>query len=73
MLRRWGFYDDPTMFNALTVAEVAGWRNTGPVIIANLSTTATAAIRKHLREAEQRARVALDHRVVASEPWSEQI
>ena len=39
VLRRHSLYDDPAQFNTLTVAEVAGWANTGPVTIANNRTT----------------------------------
>ena len=39
VLQRHGLYDDPARFNTLTVAEVAGWTNTGPVTIVNHCTT----------------------------------
>jgi hypothetical protein len=68
VLRRRGFYADPTQFNTLTVAEVAGWTNTGLVTIANIRTTAHAAIRLHHAEADLRARIAADLGAVASEP-----
>ena len=56
---RWrGLYDDPARFNTLTVAEVAGCGNTGPVTIANLRTTAHTAIRRHHQDAPLRERMA---------------
>lgn len=47
VLRHYGLYDDPSRFNTLTVDEVAGWWNTGTVTIANIRTTAHAAILRH--------------------------
>jgi hypothetical protein len=71
---RWkGLYDDPTLFNTLTVAEVAGWWNTGPVTIANIRMTGNAAICRHHKETEQRAQIAADLDTVASEPWALQV
>jgi hypothetical protein len=73
VLRRHGLYDDPARFNTLTVVVVAGWTNTGLVTIANIRTTAHAAIRRHQAEADLRARIAVDLGAVASEPWTPQI
>jgi hypothetical protein len=71
---RWkGFYNDPTLFNTLTVAEVAGWWNTGPVTIANIRMTGNAAICRHHQETEQRTQIAADLDTVSSEPWAKQI
>ena len=47
VLRRGGLYDDPSRFNTLTVDDVASWWNTGTVTIANIRTTAHAAILRH--------------------------
>jgi hypothetical protein len=73
VLRRGGLYDDPAQFNTLTVAEVAGWENTGLVTMANLRTTAHAAIRRHHQEAEVRARMDIVLEDVAAEPWATRI
>jgi hypothetical protein len=73
VLRRHGLYDDPARFNTLTVAEVAGWTNTGPVTIANIRTIAHAAIRRHHAETDLRARIELEFECVAAEPWATRI
>jgi hypothetical protein len=70
VLRRAGLYDDPGRFNTLTVAEVAGWWNTGTGTIADLRTTAHAAIRQHHTERELRVRIAHALEGVAAEPWA---
>jgi hypothetical protein len=43
-LRRKALYDDPARFKTLTLAEVAGWTNTGPVTIANVRTTGSPQV-----------------------------
>jgi hypothetical protein len=73
VLRRRGLYDDPAGFNTLTVAEVAGWWNTGPVTIANLRTITHSAIRRHHEEAGLRARIDTVLKEVAIEPWAPQV
>jgi hypothetical protein len=73
VLKRRGFYDDPTRFDDLTVADLAGWWNTGPATVANLRTTAHTAIRQHHRETELRVRLTVDLDSVASEAWSAQV
>jgi hypothetical protein len=73
VLRRHGLYHDPARFGTLTVAEVAGWTNSGPVTIANLRTTAHAAIRRHHAETDLRARINVVLQDVAAEPWAKRI
>jgi len=73
VLRRSGLYDDPAQFNTLTVAEVAGWESTRPVTIANLRTTAHAAIRRHHQEAGLRSRMDTVLKDVAIELWAPQV
>ena len=73
VLRRRGLYNQPEGFNTLTVAEVAGWWNTGPVVIANLRITAHASIRQHHKEAGLRARMDIVLKNVAAEPGATQI
>ena len=73
VVRRGGLYNDPARFNSLTVAEVAGWENTGPVTIANLRTTAHAAIRQHHQEVDLRHHIDAVLEDVAVEPWATRI
>ena len=73
VLRRHGLYDDPARFGTLTVAEVAGWTNTGPVTIANLRTIGHAAIRRYHAETDLRARIELEFECVAAERWATRI
>lgn len=52
---------------------MAGWWNTGPVTIANIRTTAHAAICRHHHETTLRGSIASDLAVLALEPWARQV
>ena len=73
VLRRHGLYDNPNLFNSLSVADVAGWTNAGSVTIANVRITGNAAIRRHHTDTDSRTRIAADLDTVVSEPWAKQI
>jgi hypothetical protein len=65
ILRRLGFFDDPTLLNEVTEADVLGWWNAGVKTVADLRDTGNAAIvwhhatsgeRQQQAEAEDRRR-----------------
>ena len=73
VLRRQGFFDDPTLFNTTTASDVLSWWYAGPVTVNDLRTTGNDAIRRYHQESNLRAQIATDLTAVASEPWAEQI
>ena len=73
VLERHGLFDDPTMFNTLTAAEVAEWCNAGPVTINDLRTTGNRAIHTHHTQTETRQQLNTVMGEVAAEPWARHI
>ncbi len=60
ILRRHGFYDDWTLFNVLTEADVSSWWNVGPVTVEDLRTTGNEAIHDHHATVDLRRRMDID-------------
>jgi len=73
VLRRMGYFDDPSLFNTLTEAEVLSWWNAGVVTVGDIRTTGNAAIRRHHEEAAEHAQLKADLASVADEPWARHI
>jgi hypothetical protein len=73
VLRRQGFFDNPSLFDSLTEADIAGWWNAGSATVDDIRTTGNEAIRVHHDTTELRLRIDTDLGVVAVEPWSEHI
>ena len=73
VLRRAGFYEDPTRFNTLTEAEVLGWWNAGVATVADIRFAGNRAIRHHHDETDQRSQMNVALADVAAEPWAEHI
>ena len=40
VLKRQGYFDDPSLFNILTEGEVLSWTNAGPITVADIRTVA---------------------------------
>lgn len=70
VLRRAGFYEDPSRFDTLTETEVMEWWNAGVVTVADIRFTANRAIRHHLEETDRRSRMNTSLAAVAVEPWA---
>jgi hypothetical protein len=73
VLRRQGFFDDPRLFDRLTVSDVAGWWNAGPSTVHDIRSTGNGAIRLHRETTELRLRIDADLAEIAMEPWAEHI
>ena len=65
VLRRMGYFDDPSLFDTLTEAEVLSWWNAGPKTVADIRATGNAAIRRHHEQAAQLGQLRADMAVVA--------
>ena len=61
ILRRMGYYDDWTLFNTLTEAQVLSWWYAGVGTVADIRTTGNAAIVNHHGASQ------------AGEPWARHI
>ena len=66
ILRRTGYWDDPTRLDHLTIAEYLSFTHTGPASLTDLQATASAAIDWHNGPSN-------DLLTVAEEPWAHQI
>ena len=53
ILRRMGYFDDPSQFNTLTETEVLSWWNAGEPTVADIRATGNAAIERHHEQAAQ--------------------
>jgi hypothetical protein len=73
VLRRQGFFDDPSLFNSLTDSDVAGWWNAGPVTVDDIRSTGDEAIRLHHETADVRRQIDTDLSAIAQEPWADHI
>ena len=73
VLRRAGFYEDPSRFDTLTETEVMEWWNAGVVTVADIRFTANRAIRHHLEETDRRSKMNTALAAVAVEPWAPHI
>lgn len=73
VLRRAGFYDDPTRFNSLTEAEVMGWWNAGVATVADTRFAGNRAIRRHLEETDERSEMNVKLAAGAAEAWAAHI
>ena len=73
VLRRAGFYDEPSRFDTLTEAEVMGWWNAGVATVADIRFVGNRAIRHHHDETDQAEPDERRARRVAVEPWAEHI
>ncbi len=73
VLTRHGYFDDPSLFDTLTEAEVLSWWNAGPKTVADIRDTGNAAIRLHHEHASQLGQLRADMAAVANEPWSRHI
>jgi hypothetical protein len=80
ILRRFGFFDDPTLLNEVTEADVLGWWYAGVKTVADLRDTGNAAIAAHHASAPERQRRAAESRRItdelrklAGEPWTAQV
>jgi hypothetical protein len=80
ILRRLGFFDDPTLLNEVTEADVLGWWYAGSKTVADLRETGNAAIVAHharaperRRQAEEMQRLADGLQRLAGEPWTAQV
>jgi hypothetical protein len=71
VLRRAGYFDDPSWFDTLTEADVLGWWNAGPATVADLRFAGNRTIRRHLEEADMRSAMNTDLVTVAAEPWAQ--
>jgi hypothetical protein len=47
VLTRMGYFDDPSLFDILTEAEVLSWTNAGPKTVEDIRSTGNEAIRLH--------------------------
>ncbi len=66
-LRRMGVWDNPARFAELTLDEVAGFWVTGPVTVADLTSTSEEAIEWHRNQSRELAALA------GSESWTRQV
>lgn len=73
VLRRNGFFDDPSLFNSLTASDIARWWNAGQVTVDDIQATGNKAIRHHHETVDLRRLIDADLCVVASEPWAQHI
>jgi hypothetical protein len=73
VLRRLGFYNNPSLFDSLTESDVAGWWNAGAVTVRDIRRTGNEAIRIHHETVELRLRIDTDLSAIAIEPWAEHI
>ena len=71
VLDRQGIYTNPVLLNRVTVTDVLGWRNAGPVTVEDL--TGNDAIRRHHAETDLLKELAADLSATASEPWAPHI
>ena len=70
VLRRAGFYDDPTRFDTLTEAGVMEWWNAGVATVADIRFAGNRAIRRHHEETDERSEMNLALASVAPEQWA---
>ncbi|MCL1592945.1 MAG: hypothetical protein M3132_01165 [Actinomycetia bacterium] len=68
VLRRHGFYDDWSLFDGLTAADVLSWWNAGLVTVEDIQRTGNDAIRDHYETVDVRHRKNADLAAVAREP-----
>jgi hypothetical protein len=73
ILRRHGFYDDPSLFDSLTVSDAAGWWNAGPATVDDIRSTGNDAIRLHHKTRDLRLRIDTDLSGVAQESWTHHV
>jgi hypothetical protein len=73
VLRRQGFFDDPSLFDCLAESDVAAWWNAGSVTVRDIRSTGNEAIRFHHETTELRRRIDTDLSAIAIEPWAEHI
>lgn len=73
VLRRMGYFDDPSLFDTLTEAEVMSWWNAGVRTVEDIRNTGNEAIRRHHDEATEHAQLKADLASVAEEPWAKHI
>jgi len=72
-LTRQGFFDDPSLFDTLTEAEVLSWWNAGERTVADIRATGNAAIQRHHEQAAQLGQLRVDMAVVVALPWARHI
>jgi len=70
---RQGYFDDPSLFNTLTEAEVLSWWNAGERTVADIRDTGNAAIRLHHEQAAQLGQLRFNMAVVAASLWARHI
>jgi hypothetical protein len=80
ILRRLGFFEDPTLLDDVTEADVFGWWSTGVKTVADLRETGNAAIAAHhagaperKRQTEVHARMIDGLRQLAEKAWTVQV
>jgi hypothetical protein len=73
VLRRQGLYDDTSLFNDLTEADVLSWWNTGPVTVDDIRTSGNEAARRHHETVDLRHRIDTALAAVAVAPWASHI
>jgi hypothetical protein len=73
VLRRMGFFDDPSLFNTLTEVEVRSWWNAGVVTVADIRDTGNAAIPRHHEEVARLRKFEADMASLADELWATHI
>ena len=73
VLRRMGYFDDPSLFTTLTESEVLSLTNAGPRTVADIRITGNEAIRRHNEQVAQLPHLQTDMAVVAAEPWARHV
>lgn len=73
VLTRQGYFDNPTLLDTLTEAEVLSWWNAGPKTVEDIRATGKAAICLHNQQAAQLGQLRVDIAVVAGRPWARHI
>ena len=73
ILKRMGYYDDWSLFNTLTEAEVLSWTTAGVGTVADIRTTGSAAIVEYHGEALLLGRSVADLASLADKAWARHI
>jgi hypothetical protein len=73
ILRRMGYFGDPTLFDTLTGTEVLSWTTAGVGTVADIKATGNEAIRRHHERGAELARLRADMASVAGEPWARHV
>ena len=73
ILRRMGYFDDPSLFNSLTEDQVLSWTTAGVETVADIGDTGTAAIPRHHEEVARRRQFEADLDAVSKERWTRHI